>query len=295
MPEIKLSEKKKISLWQYFVIAGLAMLAALNYEIFIHPNHFAPAGVNGIATMVQYVFDFSIGYMSLLINIPMLAVAIFVLSREYSTRTLTYVLVFSIGLLVLQRMDLSGIIFKAEDNGSAMMAAIAAGVFNGTIYSLSVRFGGSTGGTDIVASFIHHKKPEYDTVWILFTLNAVVAVSSFFVYGFTYEPVILCIMYCFMSSRVSENMFKGSRSAVRFEVVTAYPEQLAEELMTALRHGCTVIEGKGMYSKQKQYVLICIVNRRQTVDFQNILNKYDKTFAYVSSVNETFGNFKKIK
>jgi uncharacterized membrane-anchored protein YitT (DUF2179 family) len=47
-------------------------------------------------------------------------------------------------------------------------------------------------------------------------------------------------------------MFKGSRSAVRFEVVTAYPEQLAEELMTALRHGCTVIEGKGMYSKQKQ-------------------------------------------
>ena len=285
----------KHPIFQYFALAILAFLAALNYEIFVHPNHFAPAGINGIATMVQYLLNFSIGYMSLLINIPMLIFAAFLLNRSYSFRTLTYVLVFAVSLLVLQRMDLSAIQFVAEDNGSAIMASIAAGFFNGFFYSLSIRMGGSTGGTDIVGSFVHNKKPQYNMVWVVFSINVAVAVSSFFVYGFTYEPVILCIIYCFVTSRVSDMIFKGARSAVRFEVITAYPEELSHELMTTLRHGCTVIPAEGMYSHSKKSVLICVVNRRQTVDFQNILKKYDHTFACVSDVSEIFGNFKKIK
>lgn len=281
--------------FRYLTLVVLAFLAALNYEIFVHPNHFAPAGINGIATMVQYLANFSIGYMSLLINIPMLAVAAFVLNRSYAFRTLTYVLVFSISLLILQRIDISAIQFVATDNGSAIMAAVAAGFFNGFFYSLSIRMGGSTGGTDIVGSFVHHKKPQYNMVWVVFSINVTVAVSSFFVYGFSYQPVILCIIYCFVTSRVSDTIFKGARSAVRFEVVTAHPEELARELLTTLRHGCTVVPAQGMFSHSDRSILICVVNRRQTVEFQNILKKYEQTFACVSDVNEILGNFKKIK
>lgn len=279
----------------YLALVVLAFLAALNYEIFVHPNHFAPAGINGIATMVQYLLHFSIGYMSLLINIPMLIVAAFLLNRSYAFRTLAYVLVFSVSLLILQRLDLSAVRFVANDNGSAIMASIAAGFFNGFFYSLSIRMGGSTGGTDIVGSFVHAKKPQYNMVWVVFAINVTVAVSSFFVYGMRYEPVILCIIYCFVTSRVSDMIFKGARSAIRFEVVTDHPEELATELMTTLRHGCTVIPAEGMYSHSARSMLICVVNRRQTVDFQNILKKYDHTLAFVSDVNEIFGNFKKIK
>ena len=144
----------------YLALIALAFLAALNYEIFVHPNQFAPAGINGIATMVQYLLNFSIGYMSLLINIPMLIVASFLLNRSYSFRTLAYVLVFAGSLLILQRIDISAIQFVASDNGSAIMASVAAGFFNGLFYSLSIRMGGSTGGTDIVGSFVHAKAPQ---------------------------------------------------------------------------------------------------------------------------------------
>ena len=53
----------------YFVIAAVAFLSAVNYEIFIFPNEFAPSGINGICTMIQYVTGISVGYLSLLINI----------------------------------------------------------------------------------------------------------------------------------------------------------------------------------------------------------------------------------
>ena len=35
--------------------------------------------------------------------------------------------------------------------------------------------------------------------------------------------------------------------------------------------------------------------KNQIIDFENILRKYDGTFAYITSVNETVGNFKRIK
>ena len=60
----------------------LALLMALNYEIFVFQNAFAPAGINGLATMVQYLFHFSVGYMSLLINFPLSIAAFFLLDRD---------------------------------------------------------------------------------------------------------------------------------------------------------------------------------------------------------------------
>ena len=47
--------------WTYFVIAGVAFLSAMNYELFIFPNQFAPSGINGVCTMIQYLTGVSVG------------------------------------------------------------------------------------------------------------------------------------------------------------------------------------------------------------------------------------------
>ena len=77
--------------FQYIAIVLFAVAYAMVCEIFVFPNHFAPSGVNGIATMVQYLFDFEVGYLSLIINIPMLIAAYFVLQKSYAVRTLVFV------------------------------------------------------------------------------------------------------------------------------------------------------------------------------------------------------------
>ena len=55
----------------YLVIALMAFLTAVNYQMFVFPNSFAPAGLNGICTMIQHLTGISVGYMSLIINIPL--------------------------------------------------------------------------------------------------------------------------------------------------------------------------------------------------------------------------------
>lgn len=282
---------------RYLAIVMFAVVYALVYEIFVFPNDFAPAGVNGLVTMIQYLFDFKVGYLSLMINIPMLIAAYFIVDRSYALRTLTFVLVFSLTLLISEQFGIaaSPIIFRATDTGGKLLAAIAAGLFGGFFYSMSVRMGGSTGGTDVIGEFIHHARPEYNTVWTIFVMNAVVAAVSFFVYDLQYEPVILCAVYIFVSSRTSDAIFKGNRAAAKFEVITTHPEPLARELITELRHGCTVIRAEGVYTHSDRAMLVCVINRRQVVEFERIIRKYEDTFAYISTVNGIVGNFKKVR
>ncbi|MBQ8207185.1 MAG: YitT family protein [Clostridia bacterium] len=280
--------------FEYTIIAILACVMALNYEIFIFQNSFAPAGINGLATMVQYLFDFSVGYMSLIINIPLVIIAILFVHRDFALKSGLFVLVFSGMLIVFDHIDLSAFVYHTENGTSTILAPIAAGVINGAIYGISIRMGGSTGGTDVVAAIIRTKRPHISLVWIIFALNVSVAAISYFVYGFNAEPVILCIVYCFLTSTVSDHMLKGLKEAIKFEVITDKAPEISQRLMTELHHGVTVINAEGMYSHTGKQVIICVINKHQIVDFQKIVKEYPGTFAYVTGVNETVGNFKKI-
>ena len=74
----------------YLVIAGLAVTCAFNYQLFVFPNRFAPAGLNGICTMIQYVSGVSIGYLSLIINIPLAIWVYFQVSKPLAVRSMIY-------------------------------------------------------------------------------------------------------------------------------------------------------------------------------------------------------------
>ena len=287
-----MSRAKSSRAAQYLAVAGLAVLMGLNYALFVFPNAFAPAGINGLATIVQYLFHLNIGYFSLIINIPLILLAWRKLNATFVMRSLLFVLVFSATTLVLGRMDLSGISYHT--GASDILGPATAGVISGAVYGLVLRLGGSTGGTDIIAAWVHKLHPEASLVWVIFGLNASVAALSFFVYGHQFEPVILCLLYCYLSSRISDGILKGVKSALKFEVITQHADELSAKLLKELRHGVTVLPAEGMFSKTPKQLLICVVNRHQIVQFQSILQEFPDTFAYVSTVSETLGNFKLI-
>lgn len=272
-------------------VAGLAVLMGFNYEIFVFPNAFAPAGIHGLATMVQYLFDVSIGYFSLLINVPLILLAWKKVGHEFALKNMIFVVVFSLSTLILSYLELD---IAYDEGNSDIFGPLAAGVVSGAIYGLVFRLGGATGGTDIVAAWVRTLRPEASLVWMIFLLNATVAGLSFFVYGCKFEPVILCLLYCYISSNLSDRMLKGGKRALKFEVVTEHAEELSAQLLRELHHGVTVLHAQGMYSERPKDLLVCVVNRHQIVRFQELLGRYPGSFAYVSDVNETIGNFQHV-
>ena len=88
-----------------------------------------------------------------------------------------------------------------------------------------------------------------------------------------------------------EYILNGVKRAIKFEVVTSQPDELARDLIDNLGHGVTVTNARGMYQNTDRYLLICVIRDRQIGDFENILKKYPDSFAFSSSVSEVFGRF----
>ena len=288
---------RRASAASYVVVVAAALLLAVDYHIFIVENQFAPAGLNGIATMVQYKTGFSISYMSLLINIPLCIAAYFVLEKDFALKTLVFSLVYSFSYLFLQNSNTDFIQYNAGGHDT-IYPVILSGVISGFVYGLCFRNNACTGGTDVVSRYINKIRPESNFFIVTFAINAAVAIISLFVYSdgaLNYKPVALCIAYCSISNFVGNYIIKGTKNAFKFTVITTHPDEIGEELTRTIKHGVTRLEGSGIYSKQEKAVLFCVINRHQLSDFREIIEKYDNTFSFCESVNETFGNFQKVK
>ena len=280
--------------WTYFAIAGVALVASVNYELFVFPNQFAPSGINGICTMIQYVTGISVGYLSLLINVPLAIWCYIEVSKPVALRSMVYVLTFSLGLLILDHVDLSAFAYATENGTSKILGPLVGGIIQGYVYSILVKASAYSGGTDFISAIIHHRDPNKSVFGMSFAMNVVIAISSYFVYGYQMEPVILCILYAFMSSTVAERQMKSGREAVCFEIITDHPQEISQELIQKLGHSATLVPAKGMYSGKETNLLICVVNKTQAASVARIVRRYPNTFAVMDPVSEVMGNFKNL-
>lgn len=284
--------KQKDTIVSYCGICITASSLALAYQVFVFPNAFAPAGLNGLITMIQSLFHINIGYLSLLINIPLLAFAWKRIGRSFALRTLIYVLTFSLVSLWLGSVDLSPYVYHTDNGTSLLLGPVAAGIISGLSSGYAHLLGGSTAGMEVAAAYIQAKDGTADFSRITFVLNSAVAILSYFVYGCQMEPVLLCLVYCFFSAKICETILSGQKQSIRFEVICDSAEPIAAELMQKLHHGATVLQARGMYSGQEKELLVCIVEPNQISQFYQILSHYPGTFSCVSGVRQTIGNFK---
>ena len=285
-----MSVVKKV--WTYLVIALVAMAASVNYELFVFPNQFAPSGLNGICTMIQYVSGVSVGYLSLVINIPLALWVYFTVSKPIAMRSMVYVVTFSIGLLILDHVDLSAFAYATENGTSKILGPLVAGIIMGYCYSVLVKASAYSGGIDFISAIIHNRNPNRSVFGMSFVINVIIAIASYFVYDYQVEPVILCIIYSFASSTVGERLMKSGREAICFEIITDHPAEISEEIIKKIHHTTTLIPAKGMYSGRETNMLICVVNKTQAATVSRIIRKYPRTFAIMDPVSEVMGNFK---
>lgn len=281
-------------LFEYVLIVVLASASALSYELLIFPNNFAPAGFNGIATMIQHIFGINVGYLSLLFNIPLIIAVFFLVNKEFAVKTLVYIVTFS-GMLIafkLPSVDLDRFIYQTDNGTSTILGPLAAGIIGGGILGTILLLNCCSGGTDLVAVLVHKKNPSYNFVWVGFVLNSMVAVVSYFVYDYQLEPVILCILFSYFLSAMSDKMLKGSREAIKFEVITDSPDEISKEIIEKLGHSATMVKAEGCYSHDTKSMLWCVINKDQLAELKSILAKYPGSFASISNVSSTIGRFK---
>lgn len=275
---------------QYGAVCFFAFLSALNYTVFVFPNSFAPAGIDGICTMIQDVSKISMGYLSFFINIPLLISAYFSLSRDYAIKTTLYVISFSSGIIFLKHLDISFLCYKTVTGTSIVLAPVAAGAIRGILYAFTLKINASSGGVDIIAAILKKTKPYFNLMNIIFFLNLFIAVSSYFVYGFKIEPVICSIIYSFVTSSISNHIRSSEKETVKFEIITDEANLLCEQISSKLLLPATIVQAKGSYSGENKKMVICVISKKSVPYLEKLIAEFNNTVVFKSIVNNSLAD-----
>lgn len=268
------------------IIIISALIYATGIELFVSGNGFVTGGVWGIALMIEEVTGIPNGYMILALNVPLLILAVVFLGWRFTGLTFLFVGVQSLFSTLLSYLDLPTPLFSGEDT---LLAAIVAGVAMGVGLALCLRYGGCTGGTDILSVILQKKKIPVSVPWIIFSINAIIICCSYFVYG-ELKAIVLSIILEFAASKVSDTILSGITGAVRFEIITSKGEELREAIINKLDRGATIIDSRGGYTGDKNTVIVCIVHKRHTADFKKFLKENDPdAFINIAKVNSVLG------
>lgn len=264
-----------------------AALSAFGLHVFVYPASFAPAGIDGVATMLQEITSFNAGYFSLIINIPLLFVAWFLLKKRYVVYTVVFTVVSSILLVVLETVGF----YQYQDAGAGLIAAVFSGVMLGVRTGVMLRLGASSGGVDVIASMIQSKRVCGNVERTISLICYVIIGLSYFLYR-DLNSILLSIIQMFVFEKASAVIMKDTRNAVEFKIITKNPQEMKNDIIYVLKHGATIVESKGMFTGDGSSIIVSVVNIRQIPEFLKITKKYQGSFVYYSDVTGINGNFR---
>lgn len=279
----KLQAVKHWALDTLIIIFG-AGIYALGVHCFTAPNHIAPGGVTGIATIISYVTGAKLGTLISVINIPLLIAGFILLNRKTMIKTL-------IGVASLSLMTdyvLKDIPVYIAENGGGILASIFGGLLMGAGLGIVYAREGTTGGTDIINKIINRFKPEIKLGQISFLINAGVALSGYFVYK-NLDVVLYAIVAVFVQARVIDMLVYGGLEGKFLMIFSEKPQEIAERLLKQKR-GVTLLKGEGAYSGEERQVVCIAVHKNEYVKVKRIVKETDpNAFVIITGASEVLG------
>jgi len=248
-------------------------------------------------------------------NVPLLVLAFFKLNRQYVYKTIVAIATASLVLILLNELVITPVYYDGYQVSAGnwlhriryttpqiMLPAIAGGVVRGVGMGVMIKMGSSNGGSEVVGGLINKKWAHLNVAKIILAVDVTVILSTAFIVSnnLQYLPehlqgvgpidiIILSILNMVTSTIVCNIMLQGFNSAMKFEIITMYPDELGKELVMELGRGVTKIKARGGYTGQEKTILICIIKNKQIAGFNAVLKKYPDTFAYMVSTKEVYG------
>ena len=265
----------------------------LGYTTFLLPYKIVSGGVSGISTIIYYLTGFAAGNTYFIINVFLLLMAMRILGWRYLFRTIIVTMLISaaIGLMQPQLTELSAdgtptlIHIVGEQK---FMACVIGAFFEGLGLAIIFLAGGSTGGTDIIASSIN----KY---WDI-SLGRLLLMCDIVIIGFSYfiernvETVVVGYLAMFISTNFLDYVINSARRSVQFIIISEHYAEIAEEVNTRLERGVTVLSGEGFYSKEKRQVLLILAKRYESRSIFQLIKRIDpQAFVSMSHVEGVFG------
>jgi uncharacterized membrane-anchored protein YitT (DUF2179 family) len=261
------------------IMLGCAIFSfGLNY--FNIANQLVEGGFTGITLLLKYLFDFNPAITNLVLNIPLFFIGWKVLGKNSFVYTL--IGTFSVSLFLWLFQD-----FKLNLGEDLLLAALYAGVTVGIGLGIVFRYGGTTGGVDIIARLCS-KYLGWSIGRTMFGFDlAVISISLLYL---DHHLAMYTIIAVFVGARVIDFMQEGAYAAKAAMIVSDFAPQIAKKILKEMERGTTLLQGRGAFTGSEKEILYCVVSRNELVRLKNIVKQIDPyAFVAVNDVHDVLG------
>ena len=265
--------------------AGTILMAAAVNWIY-EPLDMVTGGISGLAIVVKSV-SYNIAGVAVpvwisnfVINIPIFIWGIFIKGKEFIAKTLFANSVFSTAMYIMPVLD--------PGRHDYLLAAVVGGVLTGMGLGLVFTTGYSTGGTDLLSSIICRYIPYYPVSSVLFIVDSLVIIAGAIVFGVYIS--FYAVIAVFVTSSVMDFILSGGKACKQVFIISPKYKQISSKIFSRMDRGATLIEAKGMYSKNSRPILLCVVAKKEIAELTGLVKNIDRNaFVIISEIREVFG------
>ena len=261
------------------IILG-AMVGGAAYPLFMTPNKIAPGGITGIATILNHLFHWPVGTVTLIMNIPLFLISYRAMGRIFAFRSLVATLFFTLFIDVLPLQPMTT---------DPLLGALYGGVMLGAGLGLIMRGGATTGGSDMVARMVNKRFQFISTGSFLFAIDFAVVVSAGFLIGAT--EALYSLICIFLSARVMDTIIIGFSSNKACFIISSRWQEISDRIMRDMDRGVTQLTARGAYTGAERPTLLCVIGRSEIMALKRILREEDeKAFVIIVEAHEAIGD-----
>lgn len=286
---LNLSNKKllnKILIDFVFILFG-CLLSSFAITSILKPNNLVTGGITGISIIVDSLTNINYTYIYYALSVLILINTFIILGKKEAFRIIFVSIFFPITLIIFDNLDISLI------KNDLLLASVFYGVIGGAGMGLIFKRGYSAGGTDTIAKIINKKiYPFISVSQILFVIDALIIISSAFIYNINIALYAILSNYIYIKS-VNVILFGFGSKKYKIEIISNEHEKISQYIIDYLNIGVSIVNIYGGYTNTKKIKLVSICSPRDAMLIKSYIAQIDlDAFVSIISIDSVWGTAK---
>lgn len=264
------------------IIFGAAIYS-FGFVHFNMQNELGEGGFSGITLVLYFVFNWDVALMNLLLNIPMFILGWKLLGRKMFYYTIIGTISVSVFLKIFDIYE-----FQLGLEDDLFLVSLFAGVFVGIGLGIIFKYGGTTGGVDIIARLVFKYK-GWSMGKTMFIFDAFVILLSWLTF-LNERSMMYTLVAVYVGARVIDFVQEGAYSARGAFIISDKQNEIADLITNKLSRGVTILNGHGHFTKSSREVIYCVVAKNQISALKTAISSVDPhAFVSITEVKDVMG------
>lgn len=264
------------------IVVG-AILNAIAMNFFLIPANVYASGFTGVAQLLSSILNgaVSTGILLFILNVPIATFAWKRVGKLFTLYSFLSVVITTVS------MEIIPVISVSKD---ILLNAVFGGVIAAVGVGITLKWGASTGGMDIIAMYLSKAKDRPVGTYF-FSLNAVIIITAGFLFG--WEKALYTLVTLYASTRVIDAIHTRHEKLTAM-IITNKQDEMKKAIHNKLVRGITMIPARGAFSNEHRDMLMIVVSRYELFDLQRTIQEVDpNAFTNIVNTADVYGVFRR--